>query len=162
MRLPQCIICGEPVGGESTFWVHVRCAKGAGWDLTKPYTEWPEWAQALKRDEETLRLGERARIAGGFEEYLFSDLDFLPDDADPEMLDENGLTADDRFWGAISGAMVLPDRPCVGDVAPDNVTYRRNGQEVPWSGGGEAPDYKRIIAKRAERQAQAMARYKAR
>lgn len=74
MRLPCCIICGKPIEGECTFWVHPRCLTGDGWDLRAPFTEWPDWARALRLDEERQRENETDRIEKGIEVYDFCDL----------------------------------------------------------------------------------------
>ena len=74
MHLPCCIICGEPIGGESTDWVHPQCAKGDGWDLTIPYIDWPGWAKVLVMEEHRCRDREQRRIEEGIEEVSVSDL----------------------------------------------------------------------------------------
>jgi hypothetical protein len=74
MRLPECIVCGEPVGGESTSWTHSACVSGPGWDLTGPLALWPEWARALKLEEERQRENEGWRILQGIEVMPFCDV----------------------------------------------------------------------------------------
>ena len=67
MRLPECIVCGEPMGGMSTGWVHSRCATGQGWDLRESTEDWPEWAMALRLDEERQRENEGWRMKRNIE-----------------------------------------------------------------------------------------------
>jgi len=42
--------------------------------LTIPFTDWPEWARALKREEERQRENERERIDAGIDVLLFSEM----------------------------------------------------------------------------------------
>ena len=74
MRLPCCVVCGEPIGGESTAWCHSRCVRGEGWDITGPLESWPEWARDMWRLEKRQRRMETRRIARGIEVVTVSDL----------------------------------------------------------------------------------------
>lgn len=66
-RLPCCIVCGEPIGGDGTWWCHPECAVGDGFDLTKPRADWPDWALDLIAIEEPMRVNERWRRKRGIE-----------------------------------------------------------------------------------------------
>lgn len=54
VRQCNCLICGQPII-RGTPWLHMGCIKGPGWDLSGPFRTWPEWAKALKRDEQAMR-----------------------------------------------------------------------------------------------------------
>lgn len=54
---PQCAICGRKL--HSHRWVCAPCRKQ--WQLSRPITEWPEWARFCKRDEEARRRDEQRR-----------------------------------------------------------------------------------------------------
>lgn len=54
MRQCSCIVCGEPII-RGLRWMHVNCARGEGYDLMRPYKDWPEWAKWLLKNERTAR-----------------------------------------------------------------------------------------------------------
>jgi hypothetical protein len=47
----QCCICGTNI--TERFWACEACERG--YDLKRPFPEWPEWARYLQRDEATRR-----------------------------------------------------------------------------------------------------------
>ena len=50
--MPECMICGNRVGGDA--WVCVRCERAYP-ELAQPYKDWPEWARYMQAEERKRR-----------------------------------------------------------------------------------------------------------